>query len=121
MQITSDNFKSWYKADLQGAQLYMVERARLVVLQQYCNKLTARSACTGECKVCGARIQSALQWMTETPGIPKMSYGIFGKIMKTAFARRLEEMSQHTVELETNSLGERTDRDMFDIFAETLS
>jgi hypothetical protein len=110
-----------FQKSLWDAKLFMIERARAVVLQQYCNKLTLRGACSGDCKTCGAQIQLALNWMTEK-NIPKLSYGIFGKLMKNAFAKRLEEMIKHPqFKPEASPLGEATERDALDIFMETLS
>jgi hypothetical protein len=122
MQISLDNFKELHGPLLREARLFQLNRAHTLVAQQYCNKLTIRGACSGDCKTCGCEIQKALEWLRDRPDKPRMAYGIFGKLMKTAYANTLEAMSKRpAAKPETDALGEATERDALDIFMETLN
>lgn len=123
MQIQYEKFIEMVTAkSLHEAGVHALPRAHKIVVQQYCDKLSMRSACSGECDDCILKVKDVVDWINGLSAKPKEPYGLYTMMMKNAFAKQLEEMSKRPpIELEKNFLGERTDRDVLDMFLETLS
>jgi hypothetical protein len=101
--------------------VHAIPRAHKIVVQQYCNKLSVRSACSEDCDTCILKVKDVVDWINTLPDTPKEPYGLYTKMMKFAFGKQVEEMLKRPlVKLEVNALGERTERDPFDILMETF-
>jgi hypothetical protein len=123
MQITYDKFIEIVKTpSLHAAGVHAISRAHKIVVQQYCDKLTMRSACSGECDTCILQVKGVVDWINGLTDTPKEPYGLYTRMMKNAFARQVEVMNNRApAEPEKNILGEATGRDAFDMFLETLA
>jgi hypothetical protein len=123
MEITLDNFKEIVtERALHKAGVHAVPNAHKRAVQFYCNNLTVRSACTGECKTCALKIRDAVIAMSQQNNAVKQPYGLYTWFLKDASAKRVEELAKRPAfKPEANFLGEATERDAFDIFAETLN
>ena len=122
MQITLDNFKRIVGSKaLWDAGLKAFPVAHSKAVHFYCEPLTMRNACTGECDVCALRIKNLVQWLVEHNDGKNM-YGIYVKLLKNNLAARVEEVAKRPeFKPETNALGEQTERDALDILMETLN
>src|SRR5688500_11119732 len=113
MQIKFDNFiEKVPPTTLHQIGVHAIPRAHKIVVQQYCNKLSVRSACSGECDTCILKVKDVVDWINTLPDKPKEPYGLYTKMIKFAFGKQVEEMLKRPqVKLEVNALGERTERD----------
>jgi len=120
MEITFDNFKKIVtEKALHEAGVHAISRGHKIAVQQYCNKLTVRGACTGECNQCGLKLKDAVQWIIEKKA--DKPYAMYTYLMKNASGQRADELAkQPAPKPETNAFGEATERDPFDIFEEML-
>src|SRR5258705_9044266 len=121
MEITFDNFIKIVTAKaLHSVGIHAVSRGHKIAVQQYCNKLTVRGACTGECDQCGLKLKDAAEWIVGKN--PTNPYAMYTYLMKNAGGQRVDELAKKPApKQETNAFGEATERDAFDIFMETLS
>ena len=107
--------------NLHQIKVHAIPRGHKIVLQQYCNKLSLRGACTAECATCILKIVETVNWINTRPEPPREPYGFFTLAVKNSFAVRLEEIVKKPVaQPETNLLGERTERSVFDMFLESV-
>ena len=123
MEISYDKFIEILTAKaLHDIRVHALPRAHKIVLQQYCRKLSLRSACSGECDTCILKVKDKVDWINGLIDQPNQPYGFYTLMVKHAFAQKVEEMAKKPVaKPDTNALGERTDKDAFDLFLETLS
>ena len=123
MQISYENFIEIVTPhSLHEIKIHAVPRGHKIAQKQYCEKLSLRGACSGECKTCILKIKKGVDWINALPEPPRDPYGMFTQIVKIAFGQRVEEMNQRpVVKLETNLLGERTERSGFDMFLESIN
>jgi hypothetical protein len=123
MQITYEKFmEKVTERSLHEIGVHAIPRAHKIVVQQYCNKLSLRSACSAECDTCILKVKDVVDWINTLPDKPQQPYGLYTKMMKFAFGKQVEEMLKRPpVRLEVSFLGERTDRDPFAIFEEQFN
>jgi len=123
MQIKLDKFiEKVPPTTLHEIGVHAIPRAHKIVVQQYCNKLSVRSACSGECDTCILKVKDVVDWINTLPDKPKEPYGLYTKMMKFAFGKQVEEMLKRPqVKLEVNALGERTERDAFAIWEDQFN
>jgi hypothetical protein len=122
MEISYDKFIEIVTAKaLHDIRVHALPRAHKIVLQQYCRKLSLRSACSGECDTCILKVKDVVEWINALPDKPQQPYGLYTKMMKFAFGKQVEEMLKRpAARPEVNFLGERTDRDPLDMIMETF-
>ena len=123
MQIKFDKFIEKVPTTiLHQIGVHAIPRAHKIVVQQYCNKLSVRSSCSGECDTCILKVKDVVDWINTRPNTPKEPYGLYTKMMKFAFGKQVEEMLKRPpVKLEVNALGERTERDAFAIWEDQFN
>jgi hypothetical protein len=121
MQIKIRKFKEIVgERALHQAGVHAIPNAHRRAVQFYCDKLTVRGACTGECDLCALKIKDAVEWMIQKK--PASPYGLYTWLLKNASAKRVEELAQRPrLGPETNAFGEATGRDPLDILMEALS
>ncbi|MGE5375917.1 MAG: hypothetical protein ACM3XO_12740 [Bacteroidota bacterium] len=121
MQITFNDFKAFVGTiGLHTAGLHAIERVHKITQTFYCDKLTVRSACSGQCESCILTLKTRIadtKWAFSTN-----KYGLYtwlvkdvsGKVMEAA---RAEEKS---APLKTQ-YGEPVEGDALDLFMETIN
>jgi hypothetical protein len=120
MQITFEQFTKIVDVRLlHKAGLHAIPNAHKRTVKFYCDVLTIRSACTGDCSRCTLHVKNAVQRMANPK--PNKPYGLFTWLMKDASAKRMEEVAAaRATKVEVNILGEQRDADAFDLFEEAL-
>jgi hypothetical protein len=123
MQIPYNKFiEKVTESSLHQIGVHAIPRAHKIVVQQYCNKLSLRSACSGGCDTCILKVKDVVDWINTLPDKPQQPYGLYTKMMKFAFGKQVEEMLERPpMRLEVNAFGERTDRDPFAIFEDQFN
>ena len=122
MQISYEEFiKHVTPHSLHQIKVHAIPRGHRIVVQQYCNKLSLRGACTTQCATCIQKIAETVDWVNTRPEPPRDPYAFFTMAVKNSFGVRLEEAARKpAAKPETNILGERTERDGFDMFLDLL-
>jgi hypothetical protein len=120
MRITYKDFLEYINAGgFHKVGLHAVPRAHMITTQYFCDKLTLRSACSGNCGPCIKALKDRLNTTTWDNANP---YALFTHVVKSTYADVMEK--QRVVEKpaqEKNFLGEAVEVDALDLLLETLS
>jgi hypothetical protein len=127
MQITFETFKELVPAgECHKASLHAIPRVHAVAQKQYCSKLTARAACSGECRVCGLHILEAIKACQPKEGFPpvRSPYALVTWKLKDEMARVMDEQlagKQKGVKRAVNEYGEQTHQNAFSLMLEEIN
>lgn len=122
MEIAFEKFIEIVTAKaLHNVGIHAISRGHKIAVQQYCNKLTVRGACTGECDTCALKLKDAAEWIIGKN--PTNPYAMYTYLMKNAGGQRVDELAkkQPVAKPEANIFNEATERDAFDIFEDALN
>lgn len=124
MNIDLDTFEQIVRRGAcHAAKLHAFERVHKITVQQYCQKLTVRSACTQDCFACAKQVLQAVGEVAISTDV-RSRYGLFTWKLKDALARRMDvalEQKAKTVQRAVGAFGETVEADGLDLILETLN